>query len=66
MDSTRASAVFGIGMPTKDAIRSVLTKVGAGKGGARQLVWTSLREEPVLYVNGEECDDGSVDAEVLM
>ncbi|KAJ3027080.1 hypothetical protein HK097_006242, partial [Rhizophlyctis rosea] len=52
IDSTRASAVFGIGMPTKEAIRRVLTKVGAGKSGGRQLVWTSLREEPVLYVNG--------------
>ncbi|KAJ3046238.1 hypothetical protein HDV00_000050 [Rhizophlyctis rosea] len=52
IDSTRASAVFGIGMPTKEAIRTVLTKVGANPGGMRQLVWTSLREEPVLYVNG--------------
>ncbi|KAJ3280819.1 hypothetical protein HK104_000390 [Borealophlyctis nickersoniae] len=51
-DSPRASAVFGIGMPAKESIRRVLNKVGAYPGGVRQLVWTSLREEPVLYVNG--------------
>ncbi|KAI9192964.1 inositol hexakisphosphate-domain-containing protein [Polychytrium aggregatum] len=45
-------SVYGIGMPTKDAIRSVLAKVGAGPDGERRLLWTSLREEPVIYVNG--------------
>ncbi|TPX58470.1 hypothetical protein SpCBS45565_g07990 [Spizellomyces sp. 'palustris'] len=51
-DTDRASAVYGIGMPTKTAIRTVLHKVGASPHGVRQLVWTSLREEPVLYING--------------
>jgi hypothetical protein len=39
-------------MPTKDAIRKVLMKVGGGPQGSRKLIWTSLREEPVIYVNG--------------
>jgi hypothetical protein len=38
-------------MPTKDAIRRVLQKVGASPGN-RRILWTSLREEPVIYVNG--------------
>ncbi|KAI8809960.1 inositol hexakisphosphate-domain-containing protein [Cladochytrium replicatum] len=46
------SSVFGVAMPTKDGIRRVLQKVGAGPDGSRTLLWTSLREEPVIYVNG--------------
>ncbi|RKP01076.1 hypothetical protein CXG81DRAFT_12437 [Caulochytrium protostelioides] len=39
--------LFGIGMPTRDAMRTVVSKMD------RPLRWTSLREEPVLYVNGK-------------
>ena len=48
---TELGEVYGVAMPTKDAIKSVLKRVDAGPGGKRKLVWTSLREEPVLYVN---------------
>ena len=41
--------LYGIAMPTKDAILRVLQKVG---GKDRRVLWTSLREEPVIYVNG--------------
>ncbi|TPX31687.1 hypothetical protein SmJEL517_g05062 [Synchytrium microbalum] len=44
--------VYGVAMPTKDAIRRVLSRIDAGPGGSRYLLWTCLREEPVLYVNG--------------
>ncbi|KAJ3194957.1 hypothetical protein HDU67_004541, partial [Dinochytrium kinnereticum] len=46
-------SVYGIGMPTKEAIRLAISRVGAGPGGDRRLLWTSLREEPVLYVKGK-------------
>jgi hypothetical protein len=38
-------------MPTKDGIKKVLAKMEAGPGGKRKVLWTCLREEPVLYVN---------------
>ena len=40
-------------MPTKEAIKDVLFKVGAVPGGKKTLQWTSLREEPVIYINGK-------------
>ncbi|KAJ3086244.1 hypothetical protein HK102_013370 [Quaeritorhiza haematococci] len=46
------SSVYGIAMPTKDAIRKVCSKIGVGPGSQKRLVWTSLREEPVIYVSG--------------
>lgn len=50
-DSNQAY-LYGIAMPTKDAIRRVLQKVGGNVSGNRRVLWTSLREEPVIYVNG--------------
>ncbi|KAJ3024316.1 UNVERIFIED_CONTAM: hypothetical protein HDU68_008233 [Siphonaria sp. JEL0065] len=46
-------AVYGIGMPTKDAIKNTLNRCQAGPGGPVKIVWTSLREEPVIYVKGK-------------
>ncbi|CAO1618211.1 unnamed protein product [Sympodiomycopsis kandeliae] len=43
---------WGSGMPTVDGLRSGLTKMGAAPGGDARIVWTSLREEPVVYVRG--------------
>lgn len=43
--------ICGCAMPTKDAIKQVLKKMDAGPGGKRKVMWTCLREEPVLYVN---------------
>ncbi|EST07320.1 hypothetical protein PSEUBRA_003137 [Kalmanozyma brasiliensis GHG001] len=43
---------WGSGMPTVDGLRRGLTRMGAAPGGPAKVVWTSLREEPVLYVNG--------------
>lgn len=43
---------WGSGMPTVDGLRRGLTRMGAGPNGPAKVVWTSLREEPVLYVNG--------------
>jgi Inositol hexakisphosphate len=48
--------VFGLGIPTRDGITRVLDAIGAAPGmpdhGQRCAVWTNLREEPVLYING--------------
>lgn len=45
-------SVYGTGMPTADGLRRALAKMHAEKGGERDILWTSLREEPVLYVSG--------------
>lgn len=41
--------VYGTGMPTVEGLRGALEKMGAQ---SKLIVWTSLREEPVLYVGG--------------
>ncbi|KAI9320761.1 inositol hexakisphosphate-domain-containing protein [Dichotomocladium elegans] len=46
-----APFICGCAMPTKDAIKAVLKRMNAGPGGKRRVLWTCLREEPVLYVN---------------
>ncbi|KAJ3357018.1 hypothetical protein HDU83_009188 [Entophlyctis luteolus] len=45
-------SVYGIGMPTIDAIKNTLDRCSAGPGGRVKVFWTSLREEPVIYVKG--------------
>lgn len=47
----RHSNIYGVAMPTRDAIRLVLKRMAAVN--KKRLLWTSLREEPVLYVNGK-------------
>lgn len=52
-DDERLSPPFicGCAMPSKDGIKTVLKSMNAGPGGKRRVLWTCLREEPVLYVN---------------
>ncbi|WFD25147.1 hypothetical protein MNAN1_000111 [Malassezia nana] len=52
--STLATAqeVWGCGMPTIDGLRIGLKRMGADASAQGHVVWTNLREEPVLYVNG--------------
>ncbi|ORX37949.1 inositol hexakisphosphate-domain-containing protein [Kockovaella imperatae] len=45
--------VYGTGMPNDTGLRKALEKMGAGPNGSRRVTWTSLREEPVLYVKGK-------------
>jgi hypothetical protein len=47
-----SSCVMGAGMPSKDGIRLLLTQINAGPNGSRTVHWTSLREEPVVFVKG--------------
>ncbi|KAF5391632.1 hypothetical protein D9757_002462 [Collybiopsis confluens] len=44
--------VCGSGMPTVEGLKRALLRVDAGPGGTNKVFWTSLREEPVLYVAG--------------
>ncbi|KAF5366650.1 hypothetical protein D9615_010603 [Tricholomella constricta] len=44
--------VCGSGMPTVDGFKRALERVDAGPGGKNLVFWTSLREEPVIYVAG--------------
>lgn len=39
-------------MPSSEGLRNALQKMGCAPGGPRKVLWTSLREEPVLYVRG--------------
>ncbi|WFD36790.1 hypothetical protein MCUN1_003679 [Malassezia cuniculi] len=52
-DSTpTAQETWGSGMPTVEGLRHGLARMGAYGPNATPVVWTNLREEPVLYVNG--------------
>lgn len=51
-NDTTGPAVYGVGMPTLAGIKRVLSKVKSDPNGSRSLIWTCLREEPVIYVNG--------------
>ncbi|KAF8071749.1 inositol hexakisphosphate-domain-containing protein [Lyophyllum atratum] len=44
--------VCGSGMPTVEGFKRALERVDAGPGGKNLVFWTSLREEPVIYVAG--------------
>ncbi|KAI0768012.1 inositol hexakisphosphate-domain-containing protein [Trametes elegans] len=44
--------VCGSGMPTVDGLRRALQRVNAHPEGNNWVYWTSLREEPVIYVAG--------------
>ncbi|KDR78950.1 hypothetical protein GALMADRAFT_244621 [Galerina marginata CBS 339.88] len=44
--------VCGSGMPTVEGLKRALERVDAGPGGSNIVYWTSLREEPVVYVAG--------------
>lgn len=44
--------VFGTGQPTKEGFENVL-EVIFKESGAVKCLWTSMRQEPVVYLNGE-------------
>jgi len=44
--------VFGTGQPTKEGFSTVLTFI-AQETGAKQILWTNMRQEPVVYLNGQ-------------
>ncbi|MBX3170835.1 MAG: hypothetical protein KF760_25740 [Candidatus Eremiobacteraeota bacterium] len=47
------SNVYGVGQPTVQGLRSVLNDLNAGPNGTGPAVtWTTLREEPTIYIQG--------------
>lgn len=51
-DFPTAQQTWGSGMPTVEGLRRGLSRMGAYGPASVPVVWTNLREEPVLYVNG--------------
>lgn len=47
-DERKEKFVYGTGMPSGPGLRNALERMGAGPNGKRKIIWTSLREEPVL------------------
>merc|ERR1719275_204879 len=43
--------VYGTGQPTEEGMVAILNKAKEGKDGAK-IIWFSMREEPLAYVNG--------------
>jgi predicted protein tyrosine phosphatase len=44
--------IYGVGQPTVEGLKEVLARLDAAPGGKGRVVWTNMREEPVLYING--------------
>jgi hypothetical protein len=42
--------VYGVAIPTVSGLRNVLDAVG---GKTRRVLWHSMREEPLVYINGQ-------------
>ncbi|KAH8925172.1 hypothetical protein BT69DRAFT_1307991 [Atractiella rhizophila] len=51
-DESENFSTFGCGMPTVDGLRHALQRMGAEGPDGVQVFWTSMREEPVLYISG--------------
>ncbi len=45
--------IHGTAQPTIEGMRGVLEQAGAGPGGEKKAVWTNMREEPVVYIDGK-------------
>ncbi len=45
--------VCGLAMPTKEAIGRVLERIECVQEGQRRCLWISMREEPVIFANGQ-------------
>ncbi|KAJ2917433.1 hypothetical protein MD484_g2993, partial [Candolleomyces efflorescens] len=52
IDDTSDKGICGSGMPTVEGLKKALERVDAGPNGKDTVYWTSLREEPVIYVAG--------------
>lgn len=49
----QGSNVYGVAQPTINGLKSILTQFQAQPGGTGPTVtWTTLREEPVIYIQG--------------
>lgn len=46
------SNIYALGQPTVEAVDDVISKIKHTHGSAPRIVWITLREEPVVYING--------------
>jgi Inositol hexakisphosphate len=44
--------IYALGQPTLEAIGEVVDRVKCAHPEAKHIVWVTLREEPIVYVNG--------------
>lgn len=44
--------MYALGQPTIEAIEEVVSRVKADHHGTSRVIWITLREEPIIYVNG--------------
>ncbi|KAF8825263.1 hypothetical protein HHX47_DHR7000589 [Lentinula edodes] len=44
--------IYALGQPTTEAIDEVVRRVKLDNPSAQRIVWITLREEPIVYVNG--------------
>jgi len=44
--------VFGVGQPTQEGFQTVLEHI-TNETGAKDILWTNMRQEPVVYLNGQ-------------
>jgi len=44
--------IYALGQPTLEAIDDVLLKIQNNHPNASKIVWITLREEPIVYING--------------
>jgi hypothetical protein len=45
--------IYALGQPSLDAIDAVVGRIRSDHPFAKKIVWITLREEPIVYVNGE-------------
>jgi hypothetical protein len=46
------TSIYALGQPTLEAIDEVIVKVRNNHPTASRTVWITLREEPIVYING--------------
>jgi hypothetical protein len=44
--------IYALGQPTTEAIKEVLKRIRSAHPHAERIVWITLREEPIVYING--------------
>jgi hypothetical protein len=46
------TSIYALGQPTADAVDAVVRRVRAEHPDAGRILWITLREEPIVYING--------------
>ena len=48
----RGTNIYALGQPTVEAIDEVIDSIKLAHPHASRIAWVTLREEPIVYVNG--------------